>query len=163
MDNPLIFLDEIQSFTNTSSTPLNTQIDTLRSATNPTATPLSTQIANLDTKVGNITNAVSGISPVKQSFMIQVGYNPTGSTNIQEITFGGKSINVNKSLVILNVNLTFAGTIGGTNTVLVYPCYVYNITSTSVQIKASRYSNTFGNTFNSSTLLSGSIQVIEYN
>lgn len=181
MDNPAIFIDEVQSFTNTSLIPLNTQIDTLRSATNPTGTPLSTQIANIDNKVVNITNVINGISPIKQSFLqsfnaagssiYQYPNNGSGSTvglsyNVNNsqpsyliVAFtGGRTINPNKCFINHEVQMyTYNTTF---NNAVTQKMWLINITSNGIWLQSQ-----FALPYSSSSTgyICGSIQVIEYN
>lgn len=181
MDNPAIFIDEVQSFTNTSTIPLNTQIDTLRSATNPTGTPLSTLITNLDTKINTINNTVAGISSVKQSFSQSFGssgYNisnfPNSSTlgtvglsfnssagtqpSYLIVTFqGGKTININKCFINLEVYL-YSG--ASTSTAFPVKLFLINTFSNSIWLGAPY---TIPYVSSSNSFIAGSIQVIEFN
>ena len=60
MNNPAIILDEIQSFTNTSTIPLNTQLTNLETK----VTSLSTQITNLNTQVTALQNTSTVIKQI---------------------------------------------------------------------------------------------------
>ena len=115
MDNPAIFIDEVQSFTNTDPTPLNSQITALRNAINPTATPLSTQISNLDTRINTINNAVSGISPIKKIVNIVIE-----DKEVRYIGLDGLNIG-NIRLYLVNSS----GTISLSGTSNDYPSYLW--------------------------------------
>ena len=195
MDNPVIFIDEIQSFTNTSTIPLNTQLDTLRSATNPTGTPLSTQISNLDNRINTINNAVSGISPIKKIVNIviedkevrNIGLDGLNVGNIRlylvnssgTVTLSGTSNDYPRYLWILFLSDAF--TINKTTIISDLYYYYYSNGSIGPGIKLFGFwssnglyfrqptklsgssSTNFASSNTGTGIISGSIQLIEYN
>ena len=79
MDNPLIFVDEIQSFTNTSAIPLDTQLTNLSTK----ITNVNTQLTNLNASIptqatlDSITNKYSKRTTVLYTSLLQnLSFNP---------------------------------------------------------------------------------------